>query len=114
SAAAECVQAILYLLLASSSQALGGIVVAMHANVQGIQAPCIGACDAESETAQGQFLAGFGQVPDLGRDQAADGVVLVVVEVRAEALVEIGDRGQRIKHVLAVARRRDQRPRNLG
>src|SRR5690606_1742902 len=94
--------------------ALGGIVVAMHAHVQGMQAPCIGACDAESETAQGQFLAGLGQVPDLGRDQAADGVVLVVVEVRAEALVEIGDRGQRIDHVLAVGLRGDQRLWILG
>ena len=80
----------------------------MHAHVQRMQAARIGAGDAEREAAQGQFLAGFRQVADRGGDQAADGVVFVVVEVGAEAFVEIGDRGQRIDHELAVGLRRDE------
>src|SRR5690606_16662286 len=64
-------------------------LVAMHADVQGMQAARVRPRDAEAEAAQGQLLAGLGQVADGRGDQAADGVVLVVVEVGAEALVEV-------------------------
>src|SRR5690606_32343125 len=43
-----------------------------------------------------------------GNHQAADGVVLVVGEVGAELPVEIGDRRQRIHHVLAIGQGGDQ------
>ena len=74
----------------------------------------IGPCHPEQETAQRQFLAGFGQMADGGGDQAADGVVLVVREVGAEAFVEVGDGRQRIHHELAVGLRGDQRGTVLG
>src|SRR5690606_6040091 len=76
--------------------------IGMHAHLQRMQSTRVGARDAEPEAAQGQFLAGFRQVADLGGHQATDGVVFVVVEVRTEALVEIRDRGQRIDRVLAI------------
>src|SRR5690554_2620088 len=76
--------------------------VAMDRQVQRVQPARVGAGDAEAEAAQRQLFAGFRQVADGGSDQAADGVVLVVVEVGAEALVEVVDRGQRIDDVLAV------------
>src|SRR3546814_20078604 len=79
-----------------------------------MQAPRIGAGDAEAEAAQRQLLAGLGQVADRRGDQATDGVVLVVVEVGAEALVEVLDRGQRVDYVLAVSLRGDQRAGVLG
>src|SRR3546814_6741261 len=84
------------------------------AHQQRMQAPCIGAGDAEAEAAQRQLLAGLGQVADRRGDQATDGVVFVVVEVGAEALVEVLDRGQRVDHVLAVGLRGDQRAGVLG
>src|SRR5687768_6380952 len=64
--------------------ALMKLDVRMHAQVQRVQPARVGARDAEAEAAQGQFLSGLREVPDRGRDQAADGVVLVVVEVGAE------------------------------
>src|SRR3546814_21004042 len=79
-----------------------------------MQAPRIGAGDAEAEAAQRQFLAGLGQVADRRGDQATDGVVFVVVEVGAEALVEVLARGQRVDHVMAVGLRGDQRAGVLG
>src|SRR6476646_3592129 len=66
--------------------------LAMHAHVEGVHAACVGTGDAEHESIECQFLARFGQVPDRGRDQATDGVVFVVVEIRAETLVEVRDR----------------------
>src|SRR3546814_16283701 len=79
-----------------------------------MQAPRIGAGDAEAEAAQRQFLAGLGQVADRRGDQAPDGVVFVVVEVGAEALVEVLDRGPRVDHVLAAGLRGDPRAGVLG
>src|SRR5687768_4250839 len=38
--------------------------VRMHADVQGVQAACIGARDAEAEAAEREFLARFRQVAD--------------------------------------------------
>src|SRR5690348_7513292 len=87
---------------------------AMHAHVQRMQPARIGARHAEAEAAERQLLAGFRQVPDRRGHEAADGVVLVVVEVGAEALVEIADRRQRIHHVLAVGLGRDQGGDVLG
>src|SRR6476619_5592075 len=84
------------------------LMVSMHADMQRVQATGVCACNPETESAQRQFLAGFRQVPDGGCDQAADGVVLVIVEVRAESLVEIRDRRQCIDCVLAVGLRGDQ------
>src|SRR5690606_19796948 len=89
-------------------------VIAPDAHQQCVQAPRVRARDAEAETTQGKLLAGLGQVADRRGDQAADGVVLVVVEVGAEALVEVGDRGQRVDHVLAVGLGGDQRARVVG
>ena len=83
-------------------------VIRMHRHVQGEQATRVGPRDREAEATQREFLAGFRQVADGIGDQAADRVVLVVVEIGAEALVEIGDRGQRIDHELAVVLRRDE------
>src|SRR4249919_471671 len=54
----------------SHRRATSGVTVDAH--VQRMQSPCVGARDAEAETAQRQFLAGLGQVPDRGGDQAAD------------------------------------------
>src|SRR5690606_6367660 len=90
------------------------VVVGMHAHVQRVQAACVGAGHAEAEAAQGELLARLGQVADRGGHQAADRVVLVVVEIGAEALVEIVDRGQRVDHVLAVGLGGDQRVGVLG
>src|SRR5690606_2411799 len=84
-------------------------VIAVDADQQRMQAARVGPRDAEAEASQRQFLAGLGQVADGRRDQAADGVVLVVAKVRAEAFVEVGNRGQRVDHVLAVGLRGDQR-----
>ena len=53
-------------------------------------------------------------MPDRGGDQAADGVVLVVVEIGIEAFVEVVDRRQRIDHEQAVGLRSDQRMRIFG
>src|SRR5690606_2936908 len=75
-------------------------VIAVDADQQRMQAARVGTRDPEAEAAERQLLAGLGQVADGRGDQAADGVVLVVAEVGAEALVEVGDRGQRVDHVL--------------
>src|SRR5690606_16627959 len=64
-------------------------VIAVDADQQRMQAARVGTRDAEAEAAERQLLAGLGQVADGRGDQAADGVVLVVAEVGAEALVEI-------------------------
>src|SRR5690606_3064298 len=85
-----------------------------HGHVQRVQPARVGAGHAEAEAAEGEFLAGLWQVADGRGDQAADGVVLVVVEVGAEAFVEVVDRGQRVDHVLAVGLGRDQRLGILG
>src|SRR5690606_19311955 len=82
--------------------------IGMHADHETVHAPGIGTADPEVEAAQGQFLARFRQVADGGNHQAADGVVLVVGEVGAELPVEIGDRRQRIHHVLAIGQGGDQ------
>src|SRR5690606_35351638 len=58
-----------------------------HRDIQGMQPARVGAGDAEGEAAEGQFLSHLGQVADRRGDQAADGVVFVVVEVGAEAFV---------------------------
>src|SRR5690606_22584031 len=89
-------------------------VIAVDADQQRMQAARVGTRDAEAEAAERQLLAGLGQVADGRGDQAADGVVLVVAEVGAEALVEICNRRQRVDHVLAVGLRGDQRPGVLG
>src|SRR5690606_41557463 len=89
-------------------------LVAMHADVQGMQTARVRPRDAETEAPQGQLLPGLGQVADGRGDQAAEGVVLVVVHVGAEALVEIVDGGQRVDHVLAVRLGRDQGGHVLG
>src|SRR5687768_9831328 len=89
-------------------------LLTMHADMQRMQPPRVGARDAEGEATQRQLLASFGQMADGGGDQSADGVVFVVVEVGAEALVEIGDRGQRVDREVAVSLRGDQRVRVLG
>src|SRR4249919_1281373 len=82
--------------------------VGMHADMQGVQAARIGAGHAEAEAAQREFLAGFRQVADRGGEQAADGVVFVVVEIGAEAFVKIADGRERIDHEMAVGLRCDQ------
>src|SRR5689334_1232067 len=64
--------------------------VRMHAHVERMQSARVGARHAEAEAAQREFFAGFGQVPDRRGEQPADGVVFVVVEIRAEAFVEVG------------------------
>ncbi len=74
----------------------------------------IGAGHAEHVATERQLLAGFGQVADRGGDQAADGVVFVFIEVGAEALVEVLDRGQRVDHELPVGLCRDQGIRVFG
>src|SRR5690606_28547103 len=98
----------------SAANTARSALFAMHAHVQRVQPSRVGAGDAEAEAPERQFLAGFRQVPDRRGDQAADGVVLVVVEVGAEALVEVADRRQRVHHVLAVGLRRDERGDVLG
>src|SRR5690606_417926 len=100
--------------LAAEAAPTGESGLAMHAHVQGMQAARIGARDPEAEASQGQFLAGFRQVADGCGHQATDGVVLVVVEVRPEAFVEVADRGQRVNRVLAVGLRGDQRRGIVG
>src|SRR5690606_22089706 len=79
--------------------------VAMDGQVEGVQAAGVGARHAEAEAPEAQLLAGLREVADGGGHQAADGVVLVVVEIGAEALVEVVDGGQRIHHVLPVGLR---------
>ena len=74
----------------------------------------IGAGDTEHEASQRELLAGFGQVADGRRDQPADGVVLVVIEVGTEAFVEVGNRRQRVHHELAISLRGDQRVSDPG
>src|SRR3546814_18401717 len=76
-------------LFLSAGGGLPSAVIAADAHQQRMQAPCSGAGDAEAEAAQRQLLAGLGQVADRRGDQATDGVVFVVVEVGAEALVEV-------------------------
>src|SRR5690606_4780823 len=100
--------------LAAEAAPTGESGLAMHAHVQGMQPPRIGARDPEAETAQGQLLAGFRQVADCRGHQATNRVVFVVVEVRAEALVEVADRGECIDRVLAVGLRGDQRRGIVG
>src|SRR5688572_28102399 len=58
-----------------------GSGVTQHPDVEGVHAARVGAGDPEHEASQREFLAGFGQVADRGRDQAADGVVFVVIEI---------------------------------
>ena len=82
--------------------------------MQRVQTSCVGACDPEAEAVEREFFAGFGQMADGGGDQPADGVVLVVVEIRTEARIEIADRGKRVDQILAVGLGRDQRVRVLG
>src|SRR3546814_17410866 len=85
-------------------------VIAADAHQQRMQAPRIGAGDAEAEAAQRQSLAGLGQVADRRRAQATDGVVFVVLDVGADALVEVLDRGWRAYHVLSIGLRGTQAP----
>src|SRR5690606_22257930 len=92
----------------------GSFRVAEHGHVQRVQPARVGTRHAEAEAAEGELLAGLGQVADGRGHQAADGVVLVVIEVGAEAFVEVVNRGQRIDHGLAVGLGRDQRVRVLG
>src|SRR5688572_5487098 len=77
---------------ATSRRSTAPSVLGMHADDERVHAAAVGAADAEMEPPERQFLAGFGQVADRRRDEAADRVVFVVREVGAEALVEIGDR----------------------
>src|SRR4249919_1393909 len=77
----------------------------MHVDDEGMHAAAIGAADAEMEAVDGEFFAGFRQVADRSIDQAADGVVFVVGELRTELLVEIADRRERIDGELAVGLR---------
>ena len=86
----------------------------MHAHVQRMQPARIRARHPEPEPPQRQLLAGLGQVPDRRGHQAADGVVFIVAEVRAEALVEVLDGGERIDQELAVGLGRDQRLAVVG
>src|SRR5688572_15044837 len=53
------------------------LCLGMHAHVEGVQPPRIGARDAEAEATQRQFLARLRQMSDRRGEQAADGVVLV-------------------------------------
>src|SRR6476620_12688081 len=98
----------------TSSRNRTRLVIGMHADMKRMQSTRIGARDAETEATERQFLAGFRQVSDRRRHQAADGVVFVIVEISTEALVEVGDRRQCIHDILAVGLRRDQRLRILG
>src|SRR5579885_1428501 len=81
-------------------------VAHMHGQLQ--HPARVGLGDAEHEAAEGDLLARFGQVAEFGRDHAADGVEFVLREAAAEALVEIGDRGERVDQEAAVGLRLDQ------
>ena len=79
-----------------------------HAHRELMHAPRIGLRHLEMEAAELGFFAGFGQMAHFAGDHAADGVELVVAELAAEALVEIGDRRQRADQEAAVGLRLDQ------
>ena len=69
--------------------------------MQRVQATGVGARHPEAEAAEGQLFAGFRQMADGSGDQAADGVVFVVVEIGAETRVEIGNGRERVDQILA-------------
>ena len=67
----------------------------MHTHDELVDAAVGGLVDVEVEAAERDFLTGFRQMAELGRDHAADRVELLVEEGAAEALVEFRDRRQR-------------------
>src|SRR5882724_885444 len=80
----------------------------MHAHCELQHTAGIGLGYTELETAEHGFFAGFRQMAEFGSYHAADGVELVVGELAAEAVVEIGDRRQGIDQEAAVGLRLDQ------
>src|SRR6185437_2654132 len=60
-----------------------------------LHASVVGFGDVEQVVAGAGFLARLGQVAELGGEQAADGVELLVGERGAHFLVEVLDRGER-------------------
>src|SRR5207342_3741428 len=88
--------------------------IAEHVDVERMHAARVCRGDPEHEAAHREFLAGFRQMANGRRDQATDGVVLVVVEVGVEALVEVRDRRQCVDHEQAIGLGAHQRLRVLG
>ena len=80
----------------------------MHAHRKLQYAAVVGTGHAELETAEHGFFAGFWQVAEFGSDHAADGVELVVGELAAEAVVEVGDRRERADQEAAIGLGLDQ------
>src|SRR6185312_13278153 len=94
--------------LCASHAARGRLVSGSLAYPELQHAPIIRAGHPEYESIQRGFLAGFGQVPDLGGDHATDGVVLLIGIIAAELLVELLDRRERIHQPFGVAGGHDQ------
>src|SRR5262249_41876350 len=63
---------------------------------EGVDAPAVGAQHLELEAGDGERLAAARQAAEVRDDEAADRVVLLVGELRAEGAVEVGDLRERL------------------
>src|SRR5678815_1895287 len=73
----------------------------LRRHLQQVQSAAVGTQHLEGQVVDAYLLAAFGHAAEPRYDEPADGLVILVAQVRAERRIEIGDLGERLDPVLA-------------